>query len=219
MLKNQSLILKEYYSKRAQEYDQIYTRSDKARLKEQKIIAQKIKQVFKNRNVLEVACGTGFWTSYLSRTATNVLATDINLEMLEIASSRNPSKNTQFIKCDAYNLPITRPKFSGAMANFWFSHIPKNRTKLFLENLHKRLSPGASVLITDSVYRKELGGELVKKGNIQDTFKRRTLSSGKKFDILKNYYSKQELKEIFSVFGKKLEIYYMVNFWMACYQI
>lgn len=219
MSNKQDQILKNYYSERAQEYEQIYNRPDKIRLNEQKQVAQKIRQVFKNRYVLEIACGTGFWTLFLDDSAKKVLATDINLGMLEIANSKNLKDGIQFIVGDAYNPPISQPKFNGAMANFWFSHIPKKRIKEFLETLHSRLDKNSVVLIVDSVFREELGGELMKKAQHQDTFKRRTLSSGKKFNILKNYYSKQELENIFSDFGKKLEVLYLSHFWMVCYQV
>ena len=215
----QGKILKDYYSERAAEYESIYNRPDKSRLKEQRLIARKIIQLFNRKYVLEIACGTGYWTKFLDQAYARVLATDISLEMLDLASSKGFNPTIQFVAADAYNPPISRPKFDGAMANFWFSHIPRDKTKSFLSTLHNRLNPEATVLIVDSVFKKNLGGELVKKGNRRDTYKKRTLLSGKKFSILKNYYSKSELENIFSEFGKKLQIIYLSNFWLATYKV
>lgn len=211
--------LVEYYSKRAKEYDDVYRHQDKTRVKEQKVLAEYITQTFKGRFVLELACGTAFWTKYLLKSAKKVLATDYSLNMLKIASSRvSKSANIILLQADAYNPPFSFPKFNGAMANFWFSHIPKKRMKKFLTILHSRLNKHSVVLMVDDVYRKGRGGELVQKAG-QDTFKRRLLKSGERFDILKNYYSKSELEEIFSKYSKNLEVVYLTNFWIVKYYI
>lgn len=211
--------LAEYYSKRAKEYNDVYHRSDKTRLKEQKFLAEYITQSFKGRFVLEVACGTGFWTKYLFKSAKKVLATDYNPNMLEIASSRlSKSSNVIFLQADAYNPPISIPKFNGAMANFWFSHIPKKKIKQFLDTLHLRLAKNSVVLMADDVYIKGRGGKLVQKEG-QDTFKRRVLKSGEQFDVLKNYYTSEQLKKIFSEYSHRLEIKYLTNFWISRYYI
>ncbi len=212
--------LKEYYSKRAKEYDDIYHRSDQVRLKEQKFVAKYISKAFKGRFVLELACGTGFWTKYLVKSAKKILATDYSINMLELASSRlSKNSNIIFLQADAYDLPNSIPKFNGAMANFWFSHIPKSKIKKFLENLHSRLSKKSVVLFADGVYIEELGGELIIKDQQKDTYKRRILKSGEQFDILKNYYSQKELEEIFSKYAKKLDVVYLTNFWIVKYYI
>lgn len=213
-------ILVEYYSKRAQEYDDIYHRPDKIRLKEQKFLAKYISQTFKGKFVLELACGTGFWTKYLLKSAKKILATDYSENMLEIVGKRY-SKNPKimFLQADAYNPPISYPKFNAAMANFWFSHIPKKKIRKFLETLHSRLSKNSVILIVDGVYVKGLGGDLVVKKESEDTYKRRKLNSGEYFDILKNYYTKKELGDIFSKYSREVEIEYLSNFWVVRYRI
>lgn len=211
--------LNEYYSKRALEYDSIYKRSDSSRLKEQQILADLIIKKFKDKFVLELACGTGFWTKYLAQSASKVLATDYSLEMLTIAANIVSKKNIFFIHADAYNPPKSRPLFNGLMANFWFSHIPKDKISKFLEEIHKRLSKDSLVFLADGIYRKDLGGELVMKKGLKDTYKLRTLRNGEKFEIIKNYYSKGELSKIFSKYSRKFTIKYMSHFWIVWYYI
>lgn len=211
--------LKGYYSKRAQEYDFVYQRPDQIRLKEQKSLTGYILSTFKGKFVLELACGTGFWTKDLLKSAKKVLATDFSESMLEIAS-RRLSKNPKviFLQADAYHPPISFPKFNAALATFWFSHIPKNKVKAFLSTLHSRLDKNSVVLLADDVYIEGRGGKLIlQKG--QDTFKQRVLTSGEQFDILKNYYTKNQLKKIFSKYSKRLEIKYLTNFWIVKYYI
>lgn len=211
--------LAEYYSKRAKEYDEVYHRPDKTRLKEQKFLAEYTSKTFKGRLVLEIACGTGFWTKYLFKSAKKVLATDYSLNMLEIASSRlSKNYNIIFLQADAYNPPTSIPKFNGAMANFWFSHIPRKKIKKFLNTLHSRLTKNSVVLMADDIFNEGKGGELVQKEG-QDSFKRRVLKSGEQFDVLKNYYTSEQLKKIFSKYSHRLEIKYLTNFWIVKYYI
>ncbi len=212
--------LEEYYSRRAEEYDDIYHRPDKTRLKEQKFLAEYISQTFKGKFVLELACGTGFWTKHLIKSAKKILATDYSKNMLEIASYRlAKNSNIILLQGDAYNPPISSPKFNGAMANFWFSHIPRGKIKKFLDTLHSKLAKNSVVVFIDGVYIEGLGGELISKDKREDTFKMRTLSSGEKFDILKNYYNEKELEKIFSKYSKRIEIEYLTNFWIVKYHI
>lgn len=212
--------LNEYYSKRAKEYDEIYYRQDKVRLKEQKFLAEYISKTFRERYVLELACGTGFWTKHLMKSANKILATDYSSNMLEIASSRlAKNSNIILLQADAYNPPISFPKYNAAMANFWFSHIPKSKIKKFLETVHSRLFKKSVVLFADGVYIAGLGGELLIRNKEKDTYKRRVLKSGGQFNILKNYYTKDELKDIFSKYSKKIKIEYLTNFWIVKYYI
>lgn len=51
-----------YYDKRAEEYERIYFRNDPVRQAEQAALAKQMGSLFLNRKVLEVACGTCFWT-------------------------------------------------------------------------------------------------------------------------------------------------------------
>lgn len=220
MKNNVSKNLTDYYSNRAQEYENIYNRPDKVRLQEQNYIAEYIKRSFNGRYVLELACGTGYWTKYLLGDAKKILATDISPEVLEIASKRySYHSSIQFLQSDAYNPPHSTPLFTGVMANFWFSHIPKRKIELFLKTIHSRMSPNSFILFVDNVYQEKLGGELIRKRGQLDTWKVRRLENGKKYTILKNYYSKTQLTNIFSRYSEKLEIYYLTNFWLVGYYL
>ena len=68
-----------YYAARAREYERIYHKperqADLARLREA------VPAPFTNRTVLEVACGTGYWTQHMARTARSICAThQVNTE-------------------------------------------------------------------------------------------------------------------------------------------
>lgn len=212
--------LTEYYSKRAQEYENIYNRPDKVRQQEQNLIAEYIKKSFRGKYVLELACGTGYWTKYLLNNAKKILAIDTSPEMLKIASnrySRYPS--LQFLQSDAYSPPHSVPSFTGVMANFWFSHIPKSKVNSFLKIMHSRIMTNSFVLFVDNVYKENFGGKLIRNKGQTDTGKLRSLGNGEKFSIVKNYYLKNQLENIFSLYSDRLEIHYLTNFWIVGYYL
>jgi len=211
--------INQYYSKRAHEYEQIYYRDDPIRQGEQKKIAEEMKKIFYNKNVLEVACGTGFWTVFLSETANKIVAIDNSKEVLEIAQSKSYKCTVSFQKSDAYNIPFSVCSFEGGVANFWFFHIPKDKIKLFLSGFHKVLSNKAIVFIVDNVFNESIGGKLIRSKSDDNTYKIRVLKNGDKYKIIKNYYSKEELLNIFSGYGNLLNIYYGNCFWYICYEL
>ncbi|TET46241.1 hypothetical protein E3J62_04735 [candidate division TA06 bacterium] len=66
-----------YYDLRAEEYEEIYLRDDPVRQSEQAAIATAMKETLSDRRVLEVACGTGFWTEIVARVCEYVVAIDM----------------------------------------------------------------------------------------------------------------------------------------------
>src|SRR5262245_51295140 len=75
-----------YYAQRALEYERIYHKPERqADLQE---LHNLVERTFAGAAVLEVACGTGYWTEVLARSAASVTAVDINEEVLAVARSK-----------------------------------------------------------------------------------------------------------------------------------
>ncbi|HTD65456.1 MAG TPA: methyltransferase domain-containing protein [Candidatus Limnocylindria bacterium] len=93
--------LAEYYAQRAPEYDRIYQKPE--RQVDLATLREFVAQTFAERSVLEVACGTGYWTQCIAATARSVVATDINDEVLAIAHAKNlatfPSAAVMRLNC------------------------------------------------------------------------------------------------------------------------
>src|SRR4030095_4307148 len=172
-------MLAEYYDRRAREYERICFRDDPVRQGEQETIATAMRHLFRDRRVLEVACGTGFWTEKISSVVQYLCAIDVSPEMLAIARSKAlPADKVEFHQGDAYALDSLPELFDAGLANFWFLPLPKSRIDEFLAEFHTRLVPGAVVFMADNVYSPGIGGELVERPGVADTFKMRTLSDG-----------------------------------------
>jgi ubiquinone/menaquinone biosynthesis C-methylase UbiE len=209
-----------YYRQRAQEYEQIWHRDDPVRRGEQAEIAGALRDSFRNRRVLEVACGTGYWTQFVAEVADHITAIDAAPETLEVARAKEwPRGNVEFIEGDAYALQSISGSFNGGLANFWFSHIPKVRITEFLDGFHRRLGPGSVVFMADNMIVPGVGGELVKREGCEDTFKLRTLADGSKHEVLKNYFTVRELEQILSPHAQDLRIQMGKCFWWVKYLV
>ena len=111
--------LKAYYAHRAREYERIYDKperqEDLARLREC------VPSSFSGRDVLEVACGTGYWTQFVATRAASVLATDVNEEVLELARRKTYSRNNVSIaRLDIYSQADLASSFDAGLAAFWW---------------------------------------------------------------------------------------------------
>lgn len=210
-----------YYGKRAEEYEEIYYRSDPVRQKEQQRLGAKMQKVLGRKDVLEIACGTGYWTNILAKSAKKITATDYVEEVLELAKQKKYVCPVVFKREDAYKLSFAENSFKGALANFWFSHVPKKQINDFLHGFHRVLTNGATVFIADNVFVKGIGGELVTRKNQLDTYKLRILKNGQKSLILKNYYEAGELVDIFKKRSdsQAISLFYGKCFWYITYTV
>ena len=189
--------LVEYYRRRAGEYEDIYGWMDPDRHREQEKLAAAIRDSLRGRDVLEVARGTGWWTRILSESAKSIVATDLGEEVMEIAKEKEYGCPVTFKKEDAYNLSFQNSSFDGGLAFSWFSHIPHDLIDAFLTEFHRVLGKGSRVFIADNVYVQGIGGELDRREGDPNTYKIRSLKDGGVFTIVKNYFSVEDLGEIF----------------------
>ncbi len=189
--------LVEYYRKRAGEYEEIYDWRDPDRQREQGLLSIAIRDSLRGRDVLEVACGTGWWTRILSESAKSIMATDLSDEVLAIAREKKNGCPVTFRREDAYNLSFEDDSFNGGLAFSWFSHIPHNLIDTFLIEFHRVLAEGSRIFIADNAYIQGIGGKSVGKEGDPNTYKIRSLKDGGVFTIVKNYFSVKDLVEIF----------------------
>src|SRR6185436_18869729 len=140
-----------YYAQRAQQYERVYYKPE--RQPDLQTLTDLVVCTFLGRYVLEIACGTGYWTELISHRAASVVALDINDEVLALARAKPlaPGKVT-FIKADVFSLPRLPNRFNAALVGFWWSHVPKASLSGFLQGLHAALEPGSVVMCFDNAY-------------------------------------------------------------------
>ena len=104
-----------YYAQRASEFERVYEKPE--RQVELQKLRDYIEQTFVGMDVLEVACGTGYLTEALARSAESVVATDITEEVLAIAHSKNLGPKVTLQNADAYALPVFSQSFNAGLTS------------------------------------------------------------------------------------------------------
>jgi len=186
----------DYYAARAPEYHETTGYSDDQTDASYAALKAKHQAAFRGLDVIEIACGTGYWTGVIAQTAHSVVATDIHARLIEITRQRLQAlQNVRCQVADAYSLATVEGTFSGAFAHYWWSHIPKAMRKTFLDTLHGKLRPGAFVSFTDN---REYHVDWVKRRVDEhgDIYEQRRLLDGSCFETIKNFPTAAEFAEL-----------------------
>lgn len=210
-------LMHDYYAARAPEYDRVYLKPE--RQADLDAIRRWLPPRFAGRSVLEVACGTGYWTRYLAPVASGLLAVDASPETLQIARTRVAPGDVEFVVGDAYRLPAAAHGFQSAFAGFWFSHIPKDRVREFLTHLHRALVPGAKVVFLDNRFVEGSSTPISRRDAQGNTYQMRHLADGSTHRVLKNFPSRLELSEAIGGIGTDFEFHQWQYYWAMEYAV
>ena len=210
--------LETYYSKRAAEYEQVYAKPERQR--ELEWLRRRIPEIFRGRTVLEVACGTGYWTQFIAPAAKRVYAGDINEAVLEIAREKPiaPGKAT-FFKADAVSLEGVPPGCNAAFAGFWWSHVRKSGIAQFVANLAARLEPGSVVGILDNQFAEWSSTPLSRRDAEGNTYQMRSLANGEKFEVLKNFPGREELAAAVRPVAREAHLEELTYYWLLVFTL
>ena len=176
----------EYYAQRAHSYERIYHKPE--RQADLRAIETWLGPLFSGRTVLELACGTGWWTAHGARAAKRWLATDLNPETMALARAKPMPAQVEFRELDAYALaPLHGEAFDAAFAGFWVSHVPLQRLRGWLATLHDRLAPGAQVVLLDNAFVAGSSTPISRRDEAGNTYQQRPLPDGSMHEVLKNF--------------------------------
>lgn len=210
--------LVDYYTRRAGEYERIYAKPE--RQSDLAALRARLRDLLAGRAVLEVACGTGYWTQVIGDSAQSILATDINDEVLEIARHKDyPRVNVRFQKADAFTLAEVGGAFSAGFAGFWWSHIPLDRIPAFLNRFHEKLNPEAKVVFLDNNYVEGSSTPLSRRDSCGNTYQRRSLDNGTACEALKNFPAESELVDAVEKAAARLEVVQFKYYWLFSYDL
>jgi len=210
--------LQSYYAVRADEYDAVYAKPERqADLRE---IERWLPAELAGESVLEVACGTGYWTRFIAPVASSVVAIDASPETLRIARTRVPAGHVSFRIGDAYALPRSDPKFGAAFAGFWLSHVPLERRREFLLGLHATLESGARVVLLDNLFVEGSSTPISERDAAGNTWQSRTLRDGSVHRVLKNFPTEGELRALVEASGGEAATHHMwKHYWALAYRV
>ncbi|RKX28955.1 MAG: class I SAM-dependent methyltransferase [Candidatus Zixiibacteriota bacterium] len=203
-----------YYRLRAPEYEQIYYRDVPERRQEIDDEATFIRDLAAGKEVLEIACGTGYWTSIVSETAASIVACDISSEMIAMAQSKEYHCPVYFCQSDLNRLPFASNAFDLMIVGFWFSHHPRQEYQSFFEQIKQPLKKNGLIWLIDNNPPAE--GPTIESHHVDEhgnNYKQRSLDNGQKYIIRKNYFTEDELVDIFARHFHLSRLVYKKYYW------
>jgi ubiquinone/menaquinone biosynthesis C-methylase UbiE len=209
----------DYYNRRAMEYDRVYAIPEEQA--DLRTATELLQQLFAQQTVLEIACGTGYWTQQMAATAASVHATDINESMLAIARGRNIHAHVSFEMADMYGLRPAQ-RYQGLFGGFIWSHIPLQELAAFLQQLASLLQPGGSIAFIDS--KPVSGGShdakrITHTDEQGNTLQTRQLDDGTSHLVLKNFPNPHFLTQQLSRIATNIRCIDLPHYWIATGQI
>jgi demethylmenaquinone methyltransferase/2-methoxy-6-polyprenyl-1,4-benzoquinol methylase len=207
----------DYYARRASEYERVYQKAE--RQADLRRLAALLSSAFAGQDVLEVACGTGYWTQFIAKSARSIAATDINPEVLDIARRKDyGSCQVTFLESDTYSLANVEAHYTAGFHGFWWSHIPIQRIGEFLDCFHSALPEGALVIMIDNAYVEGSSTPIARRDEHGNTFQIRELQDGSKHEVLKNFPSSSELRTTLQPHADELQMTQLDYYWMFRYR-
>ncbi len=208
-----------YYARRAAEYERIYARPE--RQADLRQIEALLPAEFAGRSVLEIACGTSWWTPHGARHARTWLATDLSPETLAIARSKPLPACVRLAVADAYDLAdlgsVGEEPFDAAFAGFWWSHVPLQQLPGWLALLHARLQPGARVVFIDNRYVEGQSTPVHRVDEHGNGYQLRRLDDGSTHEVLKNFPSQQQALALLGPAAVDVRWLALEHFWVLAY--
>ena len=98
------------------------------------------------QSVLELGCGTGYFTRELAVTGAQITAIDISSELLEVAQQKCSSGNVQFEVGNAYAMTFPDETFDSVVGSSVLHHL---ELEAALKEIQRVLKPGGSIYFTE----------------------------------------------------------------------
>lgn len=206
----------DYYALRAPHYEALYSKperqSDLADLK------TRLSQSLAGRHILEIACGTGYWTQAIAETALQILATDINEPMLEVARAKQYPPGKVAFECnDMYQL--SPGHFNALFGGFIWSHILWQDLPGWLDHLHQLLRPGSRVVFTDNCFVAGSNTPIAETDSFGNTYQLRPLPDGSSHLVVKNFPKRSDIAALMNKRAARWAFSKLSYYWMLEYEL
>lgn len=189
-----------YYRARASEYDRTAPLTDEDGYPG---LLEALRRFAPRGRVLELACGTGQWTTELAQWATQLTVVDASSEMLAINRARAARTDVVYVQADLFSW---RPqeRYDVVFFSAWLSHVPPSRFDDFWTLVANCLTEDGRVFVID---------ELPAVRNIERAIPNavapvveRQLTTGQRFRIVKVFYEPQRLVAKLAASGWQAEV-------------
>jgi demethylmenaquinone methyltransferase/2-methoxy-6-polyprenyl-1,4-benzoquinol methylase len=169
---------------------------------------------FGRGDVVDLACGTGFWLSVYRGNAASITLVDQSEQALAHCERRVQQLGlatvARIVRGDVFDVPLSQSGYDACMLGFLLSHLTPADTDALFARLRTALRPRAELAVIDSVW-----SDARKLHRQRDGFERRTLADGRSFSIRKKYYDRPELESLLSRHGLTTQSVYSGNVFIA----
>jgi len=209
--------LVDYYARRASEYESVYRKPE--RQADLALLSETLAGAFPGMDVLEMACGTGYWTERIARSARRIVALDAAADVLAIARAKDYGAcRVSFLIGDAYTLDEAPCDCTAGFHGFWWSHVPQQRLAAFVRAFHARLPAGAPVVMIDNAYVEGSSTPIARADENGNTYQVRQLGDGSTHEVLKNFPSPEEIRMQLAEQATDIVVRQLTYYWIASYR-
>jgi len=205
-----------YYRARAAEYDEWWRRQGRynrgadatARWNAEVAEVEAALDRFAPRgSVLELACGTGWWTERLARHAARLTCIDASPEVMAVNARRLADAGLPAPDYRQADLFAWRPDetYDVVFFSFWLSHVPPGRFAPFWDAVAAALRPGGRVFFIDSL-PEETSTARDHSMPDPDGVQQRRLNDGRTFRIVKLFHQPDALATRLGALGWRPDI-------------
>ncbi|MEB0140514.1 class I SAM-dependent methyltransferase [Undibacterium sp. CCC2.1] len=206
--------MRDYYAQRAQSLEQVYQKPE--RQTDLREMHERVREVLKGQRVLELACGTGYWTEKYAPLASSVHATDINQSMLDIAGTKTyPAGKVTLALADIFDLPdAPADAYSACFAGCFWSHVKREEQVAVLSKLSKGAGKGTMLVLLDNNYVEGSSTTIARTDLEGNTFQFRMQEDGTRVAIVKNFPTDSALRKKFGALVRDIRIVRNEHYWL-----
>jgi ubiquinone/menaquinone biosynthesis C-methylase UbiE len=96
--------------------------------------------------ILEIGCGTGYFTRELTRRGADIVAIDVSPDLLEIAKAKYSAPNVRYEIQNAYALTYADAMFDSVVGSSILHHLEIEEA---LREIYRVLKPGGTIYFTE----------------------------------------------------------------------
>ncbi len=216
---NEKALLSEqlrYYRERAGEYDEWFLRNGRYNhgskentrwFREIRFLEKKLDEFGPGGRILEIACGTGFWTQKLLQYSDDITALDASEEVIILNREKCKPHQPDYIVADIFSWkPIE--SYDVVFFSFWLSHVPPGLFADFWKLVRGCLAERGRVFFIDSSSSQKHYTRVHKlpRPSRNEYIVGRRLNSGRTFRIIKVRFEPEVLAERLGELGWNISV-------------
>ena len=202
--------LNTYYTITAAELENAYNEPE--RQDDLEAIAERVADLLDGHTVLELACGTGYWTRRIAESADSVHAIDINETLLALAREDGP-ENVTFAQGDAFSLPAAVGEYTAVFAAGWWSHVRREQQEKYLAHLRAQLGKDVLLVLVDNCYVEGTTTVTARTDLEGNTFQHRAVA-GERFEVMENFPTDSYLRKKFAGAVREIRVRRNEYYWL-----